>query len=326
MLTVSFVLAAASTALLVVAAAIWGRARAGRLRALDRAAARSGRPGVARPVYPPDPLRAASGDGNVDCLLFPRWLLRLGGRLASPASRLAGPAVTCRYREVLTLAGEPPGLGPGLLLGMQSGLAAAGGVLGAALWLAGPGGLLLTLLLVTAGACYPWVRVYLLAVRRQEQIARELPDFLDLLAVALAAGAGLDTALSALAARLPGPLAGELRRYQGEVALGASRAEALRRLRERNRCRDLDWFVSTLAQAYALGTPLSDALAAEAGYLRKSRLARARERAAQAAPRMTLVTTLVATPGALLFFLGLLLLRIWDNPADFGLTGVFLGP
>lgn len=316
-------LASLSLALLVLSARAW--LRDGVLRRQAFARASSGRPPRAPAAETPPPARVR-GEPARDSLAFPPFLLGLAGRLEGWAVRVAGHRALEQARRTLSRAGRPGGLGPERLLGLQAASGLVGLASGLALWAAGPGGLWVTIGITAAGCFAPLLWVGRIARRRQARLARDLPDLLDLLAVALGAGAGLDAALSALVSRLEGPLAEEFRRYLTEVALGASRRDALFRLRERNDCRDLDWLVATLAQAHALGVPLAGVLAAEATHLRRTRLARAREQAARAGPRITLVTTFLATPGALVFFLGLLLLSVWKNPAEFGLTGILFGP
>ncbi|HVL81227.1 MAG TPA: type II secretion system F family protein [Actinomycetota bacterium] len=116
---------------------------------------------------------------------------------------------------------------------------------------------------------------------RQAQIRRALPETLDLLAIAVGAGLGLEAAIELVARKLPGPLGEELHRFLQEVQLGASRREALANLRERTDVTELSTFALTLAQADALGTPLAEVLKAQAGEMRMLRRMRARETAAK---------------------------------------------
>jgi tight adherence protein C len=57
--------------------------------------------------------------------------------------------------------------------------------------------------------------------------------------------------------------------------------------------------VTALVQAEELGAPLSDALIALGGDMRRYFAQDARRRAARAAPRVSLVITMVMVPGAL---------------------------
>jgi tight adherence protein C len=119
------------------------------------------------------------------------------------------------------------------------------------------------------------------AEARQEEIRRTLPETLDLLAISVGAGMGLEQAIELVSRRLPGALGEELHRMLQEVQLGVSRREALHHLRERTEVTELGTFALALAQADALGSPLSDVLKTQAGEMRNMRRQRAREQAAK---------------------------------------------
>ena len=75
---------------------------------------------------------------------------------------------------------------------------------------------------------------------RQAALAADLPDALDLLAVSVEAGLGFDGALTKLTEHMHGPLAAEFELALGEMRIGESRADALKKLAERAahpRCR-----------------------------------------------------------------------------------------
>jgi tight adherence protein C len=116
---------------------------------------------------------------------------------------------------------------------------------------------------------------------RQDEIRRTLPEALDLLAIAVQAGMGLEQALELVSRRLPGALGEELHRLLQEVQLGASRREALSHLRDRTEVTELSTFSLSLVQADVLGTPLGEVLRAQAQEMRMLRRQRAREQAAK---------------------------------------------
>jgi tight adherence protein C len=119
------------------------------------------------------------------------------------------------------------------------------------------------------------------ARRRQNQIARALPDALDLLSITVQAGLGLEQGLSVVTERLSGPLGDELRRMLREVELGVDRRQALTLLRERTDVRELSAFVIALLQADELGMAVGDVLRVQAAQVRLIRRQRAREQAAK---------------------------------------------
>ncbi|MGI8574314.1 MAG: type II secretion system F family protein [Egibacteraceae bacterium] len=144
------------------------------------------------------------------------------------------------------------------------------------------------------------------ARRRQAQIERDLPDFLDVLTVTVSAGLGFRPALARVADSLGGPLGEEVHLALQQMHLGATRRAALAGLRDRNESAALGQLVSALLQAEELGAPLTDALAAIAVDLRQSFSQEARRQAARAAPRMSLIVTLVIVPAVVVLVMAAL--------------------
>ncbi len=153
--------------------------------------------------------------------------------------------------------------------------------------------------------------------QRQEEIQKALPETLDLLAIAVGAGMGLEGAIDLVIQRLPGALGDEFHRLLQELNLGVSRREAFAALRERTEVDELSTFALILSQADALGTPLSVVLKSQAAEMRMLRRQRARERGAK-------------TPVALLFplLLGIFpaLMLIVIGPAIISVIHAFSGP
>jgi tight adherence protein C len=119
--------------------------------------------------------------------------------------------------------------------------------------------------------------------RRRRQIERDAADMIDLLAITVQAGLGLDQAMKATCERLRGPLADEMRLTLGEIRIGQSRHEALRRLGERADTPAMRSFTRSMAQSEAMGVPISETLKALASEARTRKKATAEE-AAQKAP------------------------------------------
>lgn len=162
---------------------------------------------------------------------------------------------------------------------------AAGAVLGAALaYLARPGALApgaWALIGAVLGSFAPDVWLDSKAKQRQNDIARDLPEALDLLAITVEAGLGLDQALAVVTENLPGPLGVEFTRMLREIELGVRRREALANLRARTSVSELSSFIVALVQADQVGAPIADVLRVQAGQVRLKRRQRAREKAAQ---------------------------------------------
>jgi tight adherence protein C len=119
------------------------------------------------------------------------------------------------------------------------------------------------------------------AKTRQQQIARSLPDALDLLAITVEAGLGLEQALTMVTERLDGPLGEELSRMIREIDLGVNRRTALEFLRNRTDVRELSAFIVSLLQAEELGMAVGEVLRVQAAQVRLVRRQAAREAAAK---------------------------------------------
>ena len=142
------------------------------------------------------------------------------------------------------------------------------------------------------------------AARRRTQIDRDLPDFLDVLAVTVSAGLGFRTALGIVSDRFGGPLAVEVRTALNQVANGATMRSAFTSMKERTKSESVDEFVTAYLQAEELGAPLVDTLNQIALDMRRANAQRLRQQAGRTEPRVSLLMTLVIVPGALVLLLG----------------------
>jgi tight adherence protein C len=141
--------------------------------------------------------------------------------------------------------------------------------------------LLGAILLAVLASFVPDVVLDSRAKERQQQVARALPDALDLLAITVEAGLGLEQALVIVTDRLDGPLGDELRRMLREIELGVDRHTALEFLRRRTDVRELSAFVVALLQADELGMAVGEVLRVQAAQVRLVRRQHAREQAAK---------------------------------------------
>ncbi|MGY4689006.1 type II secretion system F family protein [Salibacterium sp. K-3] len=166
-----------------------------------------------------------------------------------------------------------------------------------------------------------WLRVK--AKERQETISMEIPDFLDVVSVSLQAGASLDGAMQQVAKQMGGPLGEEIERLGSEVNLGVPRVTAYENLLYRNDAQELEMLIQSLIQGGDLGVPVSRTFRVQADDLRNTRGFRAKEKAAKASPKVTVITTLTIVPSVFILVVGLLFLNFLYNPEAFGLD-IFL--
>jgi tight adherence protein C len=224
-------------------------------------------------------------------------LARLGGRLVPGLRQLIGPKGVSWIQRQVELAGRPDGASADTVLRH----------LGMWIILVAPMMLISllqgNLILIPLGAgivvVMPMARIARARRLRQTRISRDLPDFLDILSVTVSAGVGFRAALQRVASNFPGPLSEEITLTLHHMANGASRRDAFADLRRRNDSEQVTQFVTAFLQAEELGAPLADTLRYIASDMRRTTAQELRRAAARAAPRVTLVTSLVLLPGTI---------------------------
>lgn len=232
------------------------------------------------------------------------WLMVRLGPLLAPRLRVSRREAIGRR---LDLAGRPWGLTVQRYIGLKASLLVLGVGLGLLYLLIG-GTPLMLVLFAGLGWFGPDVLVSREGRLRQERIERDLPDFMDILAVTVRAGLGYRLALTRVSEALGGPVGEEMLVALRQMSLGASRRSAFEALRDRNASEQLSSFVAAQLQAEELGVPLSEALNDIAQDMRRSAHQAARRRAARAAPRVSLVITSLIVPGTMiLIFVAMLL-------------------
>jgi tight adherence protein C len=230
-----------------------------------------------------------------------RVVLRLNPRttLESTASKLLAAGLSQRISPSSYLAAKGLLSGGGVLLGALLGV--AGSVLG---------GMVAAALLAAVGFFLPDVAVAAWTRARRESVRKELPDTLDLLAVSVEAGLGFDGAIAKVTEHMHGPLAQELALTLGEMRVGESRQEALKRLGERVPVPELAAFVRAIIQADQLGISLGRILRVQAADTRLRRQQTAEERAMKAPIKMLFPTVMFIFPAMFIVVLAPAMLNL----------------
>jgi tight adherence protein C len=241
-----------------------------------------------------------------------RSLLR--GIVESLAAKLGPrvlPALRASRRErierQLDLAGRPAGLTVQRFVGLKAALLTITGGTFLLFVLLGSS----PLLLLMAAALGWWAPDFYLSRAgrmRQDRIQRDVPDFLDILAVTVRAGLGYRSALRRVSDSLGGPTGEEMITALRQMDLGASRRDAFLALRDRNNSDVLASFVAAQLQAEELGVPLAEALNDIAEDTRRQAHHNARQKAQRAVPRVSLLVTTLIVPGAIILILTSLVL------------------
>lgn len=125
------------------------------------------------------------------------------------------------------------------------------------------------------------------AASRVRLIAKRVPYALDLIALAMGAGATFIEAIKTIIRQQSDdPLRVELSALLAEMDLGATRKKALANLSDRIPLDSLRTVVASIIQAEEMGTPLADVLQQQATLMRMQRSSRAEDLAAVASVRI----------------------------------------
>jgi tight adherence protein C len=225
-----------------------------------------------------------------------------------PFMRITPAGLIASTRLRLQNAGEPIGLGPVELLGLQFGLALAGSILGLLVATLGdPNEWQFVATIVVGGIVgyvLPSFAVDVLARRRKNAIRRALPGSLDMLALGVEAGLSLDGAFAQVAHRWVTPLSAEFRSVLLEFQMGRDRRQALSDMANRTGVPDVSRFTTAVIQADMLGVPLSRALFEQAAEMRLRRRQRAEDLARKAPVKMLFPMVLLIFPALFVVILG----------------------
>jgi len=220
-------------------------------------------------------------------------------------------------RHKLVLAGNPPGYEVDRLLILKV-IGTASGIIWVPLVIWGLGFSGLELLLAIG---FLWGGSFLMPdlslgrkiEARQKEIARRLPDILDLLVISVEAGLGFEQAIDRTSASVPGPLSEEFRRMLQETRVGATRADALRALDQRTEVPELRSFILAMLQADTFGVSIARILRAQADEMRIRRRLAAQEMAQKAPIKMLFPLVLCIFPAMFVVVLGPAFISIAKN-------------
>ena len=155
-----------------------------------------------------------------------------------------------------------------------------------------------------------------MAKLRQDELSFQLPDFLDTMSVTLQAGIGLDQALRDIVPYFDGPIKDEFGRFIQETDVGVPRHESYRTLLLRNESREFQMLIKSLIQGERLGVPISKTFKQQADEMRKIKKEKVKELAAKASPKVTLITTFIVMPSALIMIGGLMIINMFTGNSN----------
>ena len=176
--------------------------------------------------------------------------------------------------------------------------------------------LLVAMVCVVAGAYAPEMFVRKATNKRRGNIAKGLPDALDLLVICSEAGLALDAALGRVAGEMElacPQIADELHLTSVELGFLPERREALQNLIRRTQMPSVRGVVNALIQTEKYGTPLAQSLRVLASEFRHERMMKAEEKAAKLPATLTIPLIAFIMPTLFVVLLGPAVLRAVDG-------------
>jgi tight adherence protein C len=152
--------------------------------------------------------------------------------------------------------------------------------------------------------------------QRRDRVRLGLPDALDLLAICIEAGLGLDQALMRVGTELNDThpdLSDEFNIITLEQRAGTPRIDAWRHMADRTKLEIVSSFVSMLVQTDRFGTPISKALAVFSDSLRTQRRQKVEELAAKTTVKMVFPLVFFIFPSMFIVLLAPAFLSIMRN-------------
>jgi tight adherence protein C len=221
--------------------------------------------------------------------------------------RMTPEAQAANFRRQLDFAGNPMGLDPVSLQTLRIAGAAAFGAIGTAIGMliGSPFAIGVALLVgVAVGFYLPVVWLDQLVRDRRTELESSLPNALDVVAISMEAGLGLDRALEQLVRHQDDSLTLLVARALREIQLGRPRADALEEMAEATGVEDFASLVRGILYAERTGVPIARTIAAHAAQMRVKRRLKIRTEAARASLKILLPTVGCVFPTLWLILLG----------------------
>ncbi len=245
----------------------------------------------------------------------------LGERLSSPARRWLGRQINrltpasqaAHFRQQLDFVGNPIRLDPAGVQTLRIAAAAALGAVGTAFGVL-TGHMFVTGLALLAGVALgfylPVFWLDQLVRDRRLEIEAALPNALDVVAISMEAGLGLDRAFEQLVRHQEDTLTLLIARALREVQLGRSRDQAFTEMAEATGVEDFTSLIKGILHAERTGVPVARTIAAHSAAMRAKRRLQIRTEAGRASLRILFPTVGCIFPTLWLILLGPALLVV----------------
>ncbi|HEV2140186.1 MAG TPA: type II secretion system F family protein [Candidatus Dormibacteraeota bacterium] len=223
------------------------------------------------------------------------------------AMRLTPEAQAANFRRQLDFVGNPFNLDPAGVQTLRIAAAAALGAVGTAIgiFIGTPFAIGVALVVgVAAGFWFPVLWLDQLVRDRRAELEASLPNALDVVAISMEAGLGLDRALEQLVRHQDDSLTLLVARALREIQLGRSRPQALEDMARATGIDDFTSLVRGILYAEKTGVPIARTISAHAAQMRVKRRLKIRTEAARASLKILLPTVGCVFPTLWLILLG----------------------
>lgn len=162
-----------------------------------------------------------------------------------------------------------------------------------------------------AGLAAP--QAWLLARRAEwrDELDRQLPDALDLMAICISAGSSFEGALAAVGTRMDGAIAAAFAHVAKEASY-SSRSEALLGLAERAQVNSITFFAASLVQAERAGSSLVDIIRMQAQSVRTERRLKVDDITNKLSTKMLFPMLLLMLPSIIMLMLAPMILQLGE--------------
>ena len=156
-------------------------------------------------------------------------------------------------------------------------------------------------------------QAWLLARRAEwrDELDRQLPDALDLMAICISAGSSFEGALASVGTRMDGAIAEAFARVAKEAAY-SSRSEALLGLADRAQVNSITFFTASLVQAERAGSSLVDIIRMQAQSVRTERRLRVDDMTNKLSTKMLFPMLLLMLPSIIMLMLAPMVLQLGE--------------
>ena len=231
---------------------------------------------------------------------FRRWLDR-------QTIRFTPEVQAAKFKRQLDFVGNPVNLDPAGLQTLRIAAGAALGAIGTAIgmFIGTPFAIGVALLIgVALGFYLPVIWLDQLVRLRRTELEASLPNALDVVAISMEAGLGLDRALEQLVRHQDDSLTLLVARALREIQLGRPRGEALVQMAEETGIEDFTSLVRGILYAERTGVPIARTIEAHAAQMRVKRRLKIRTEAARASLKILFPTVGCVFPTLWLILLG----------------------